>query len=129
KLEMANNGTLFLDEIATMSLDMQQKLLKALDEKSFYPVGSSKVVKSRFTLVSATCEDLLDKIHQGKFRKDLFFRISGINLEIKPLRKRQADISLLIKYFVQNLPKRIILKKEVHNYFQSYSWPGNIREL
>lgn len=129
KLELANGGTLFLDEIATMPMSMQQKLLKALDEKVFYPVGSSKPIKINFTLISATCEDLLEKISKGEFRKDLFYRISGINFEIKPLRKRTNDIHLLLKYFMQNLPRKIVLKKEVVQHFLNYSWPGNIREL
>lgn len=129
KLELAHGGTLFLDEIGTMPLVMQKKLLKAIEEKEFYPVGATKPVKSSFTLISATCEDLLDKILNNEFRKDFFFRISGINLEIRPLRQRKEDIVLLTKYFLQNLPRKMILKPDVMDYFKDHDWPGNIREL
>ena len=129
KLEQASGGTLFLDEIATMPISMQRKLLKALDEKVFYPVGGQKPVKVNFTLISATCEDLLDKISKGEFRKDLFFRICGINFDIKPLRKRPDDIPALIKFFIKSQPMRIVIKNEAIEKLISYSWPGNIREL
>ena len=129
KLELANNGTLFLDEIATMPMNMQKKLLKALDEKTFYPVGSNKAVKSNFTVISATCEDLFEKVHKEEFRKDLFFRITGLNIDISSLKERKADIPLLIKYFVTKLPRRIVIKEEAKKVLQEYSWPGNIREL
>lgn len=129
RLELAHNGTLFLDEIATMPASMQQKLLKALDEKTFYPVGADKPVKSNFTLISATCEDLFEKVHKDEFRKDLFFRITGLNIDIKPLRNRNKDIPLLIKYFSSTASRRVVIKKEAKEILKSYSWPGNIREL
>lgn len=129
RLELANNGTLFLDEIATMPMSMQKKLLKALDDKTFYPVGSNKPVTSNFTLISATCEDLFEKVHKDEFRKDLFFRITGLNIDIKPLRERMSDIPLLIKYFVSKASRRIVIKQEAIDILKQYSWPGNIREL
>lgn len=129
KLELANGGTLFLDEIGTMPLKMQQKLLKALDEKTFYPVGSTKQVYSDFTLITATCDDLFQLISENRFRKDLYYRISGINLNIKPLRERKADIVPLTKYFLSQLPRRIIIKKEAIQKLQTAPWHGNIREL
>lgn len=129
KLELANGGTLFLDEIATMPLSMQQKLLKALDQKSFYPIGASKPTYSEYTLITATCEDLFEKISKDEFRKDLFFRVSGINLDIKPLRNRVNDIPLLTKYFITKSHRRFIIKDDAIEELKSYSWPGNIREL
>lgn len=129
KLELANGGTLFLDEIGTMPLSMQQKLLKVLDQKTFYPIGASKPSRTDFTLISATCDDLIDKIMKEQFRKDLFFRINGITLEIKPLRERKDDISLLTRYFIQNSHRRFIIKKEAIEELKKHSWPGNIREL
>jgi DNA-binding NtrC family response regulator len=129
KLELAHGGTLFLDEIATMPKIMQQKLLKALDEHTFYPVGSNIPVKSHFTLITATCEDLFEKVHAGVFRKDLFFRISGLNLDIKPLRERVNDIEILVKHFIKKSPRRFVIKSQAMEILKGYSWPGNIREL
>lgn len=129
KLLQANGGTLFLDEIATMPIIMQQKLLKAIDEKSFYPVGSNKLIKSDFTLITATCEDLFEKISEEKFRKDLFFRISGINLHITPLRERPEDIAPLVEFFLKKSPRRIIINDSAIDKLAKYNWPGNIREL
>ena len=129
KLELANGGTLFLDEIATMPITMQQKLLKALDTHSFYPVGSNKEIKSEFTLITATCEDLFEKIHKNEFRKDLFFRVSGINLDIKPLRERVDDIPLLIRHFINSSARKIIIKDQAIEQLKQRPWTGNIREL
>ncbi|MEX1099318.1 MAG: sigma 54-interacting transcriptional regulator, partial [Bacteriovoracaceae bacterium] len=128
-LRQADGGILFLDEIATMPMSMQQKLLKALDEKTFYPVGSSAVQTSQFTLVSATCEDLFEKVSNNQFRKDLFYRISGLNFEISPLRSRPKDAALLIKSRLESSPRKIVVKKDALEALNSYSWPGNVREL
>lgn len=129
KLALASGGTLFLDEIATMPSLMQQKLLKALDEKTFYPVGSNTPTHTRFTLITATCEDLFEKVHSGVFRKDLFFRISGLNLDIKPLSQRRKDIEPLIKHFIGMSSRRFVIKPEAMDLLINYDWPGNIREL
>lgn len=129
KLKLANGGTLFLDEVATMPLTMQQKLLKALDEKTFYPVGSTTPIKSNFTLITATCEDLQEKIIQKKFREDLFYRISGFHFHIKPLKERLNDIELQIKHFQKKSPRRFVIKTDAMEILKSYSWPGNTREL
>lgn len=129
RLKQADKGVLFLDEIGTMPVKMQQKLLKALDEKTFYPVGSSKMEKSDFTLISATCEDLFEKVANKRFRKDLFFRISGYNLELKPLRERPKDIELLIRHTLKNSPRRIVIKKDAMEALKTRTWPGNVREL
>ena len=129
RLQQADGGTLFLDEIATMSINMQKKLLKALDEKTFYPVGSSKQVKSSFTLISATCEDLFSMVTNDEFRKDLFFRISGLNLDIPPLRSRSKDIKKLVKYFLSSAHRRVVIKSDALKALEAYTWPGNIREL
>lgn len=129
KLLLANGGTLFLDEIATMPTIMQQKLLKAIDEGTFYPLGSTTPVKTKFTLITATCEDLFEKVSTGSFRKDLFFRISGLNLDIKPLRERKGDIELLLKYFIKDSARRFVIKSDAMETLKNYQWPGNIREL
>ena len=129
KLKLANGGTLFLDEVGTMPLSMQQKLLKALDEKSFYPVGSSTPVKIDFTLITATCEDLHSKIQKKEFREDLYFRISGFNFDIKPLHQRSGDIDLLIKSFQRKSSRRFVMRPEALELMNKYPWPGNVREL
>lgn len=129
KLKIANGGTLFLDEVATMPLSMQQKLLKALDEKTFYPVGSSVPIKSEFTLITATCEDIKDKIMKREFRDDFFHRISGFQFHLKPLRDRSGDIELLIKYFQKQSSRKYVIKPDAMEQLKRYSWPGNIREL
>lgn len=129
KLKAADGGTLFLDEVATMPLPMQQKLLKALDEKTFYPVGSTTPEKANFTLVSATCEDIQEMIQKKEFREDLFYRISGYQFHLKPLRERPDDIDLLIRHFQKKAPRRFVLKNEALDYLKKYSWPGNVREL
>lgn len=129
KLELAHGGTLFLDEVATMTLSMQQKLLKALDEKTFYPVGSSTPVKSEFTLISATCEDIAEKIQQKEFREDLYFRLSGFHFHLKSLSQRSGDIELLLKHFQKKASRRFIIRPEAIKALKNYSWPGNVREL
>lgn len=129
KLKLAHGGTLFLDEVATMSLSMQQKLLKALDEKTFYPVGSSQAVRSEFTLVTATCEDLAEKIKKKEFREDFYYRISGFRFRLKPLSERTQDIDLLVKKFQKDSPRRFVMKPEAIDILRTHSWPGNVREL
>lgn len=132
KLLLADGGTLFLDEIATLPLHLQKKLLKALEEKSFFPLGAEKMVHSDFRLVSATCEDLKKLIAQGEFREDLYFRLEGFNIFLPPLRERKQDIGLLLDYFLKNLGnvgRRVIVPSDVREILLNYSWPGNIREL
>lgn len=129
KLKLAHGGTLFLDEVATMSLGMQQKLLKALDEKTFYPVGGTQPVRSEFTLITATCEDLADKIKKKEFREDFYYRISGFRFRLKSLSERVSDIDLLVKQFQKDSPRRFVIKAEALDLLKIHSWPGNVREL
>lgn len=128
KLFEANNGTLFLDEIGSMSLEMQEGLLKAIEEKVFYPVGSNKLVKSEFRVICATLDNLETLIRSGKFRFDLFQRISGYTFTQPSLRNRKEDIFPLLKTKLQS-SRKIIFKEEAKKILESYSWPGNIREL
>ena len=129
KLKLANGGTLFLDEVATMPLSMQQKLLKALDEKTFYPVGSSTPIRSDFTLISATCEGILEKVQRKEFREDLYFRLSGFHFHLKSISERPDDVELLIKFFQKKSSRRFVIKTEAIEAMKKYSWPGNVREL
>ncbi len=129
KLKLANGGTLFLDEVATMPIHMQQKLLKALDEKTFYPVGSSTPIRCDFTLITATCENLTEKMLAKEFREDFYYRITGFQFHLKPLKERPQDIDLLIKHFQRNSHRRFVVRPEAMETIKRYSWPGNIREL
>ncbi len=128
-LELADGGTLFLDEIATMPISIQKKLLRVIEDKSFYPLGSVQVKTSNFRLISATCEKLLEQVQTGNFREDLYYRIEGFNIEIPPLKERPSDILLLIKQFQLGSPRRVILSKEAIDKLLEYQWPGNTREL
>jgi DNA-binding NtrC family response regulator len=128
KLLEAHNGTLFLDEIGSMSLEMQEGLLKAIEEKAFYPVGSNKVAKSDFRVICATLDDLEVLIKSGKFRFDLFQRISGYSFTQPALRNRKEDIFPIIKAKLAG-SRKIIFKEEAKKILENYSWPGNIREL
>ncbi len=128
KLQEAHQGTLFLDEIGSMSLEMQEGLLKAIEEKSFYPVGSNKLVKSEFRVICATLDDLEVLIKSGKFRFDLFQRISGYTFTQPALRNRREDIFPIIKTKLLG-SRKIIFKEEAKKILENYPWPGNIREL
>jgi DNA-binding NtrC family response regulator len=128
-LTKANNGVLFLDEIGTMPIIMQKKLLKAIDEKTFTPVGSAKETKSNFTLITATCEDLFEKIHAKDFRKDFYYRISGFHISIPPLKERLKDIDLLVSNFLSKSPRKIVMTEGVMEKLRGHIWPGNVREL
>lgn len=129
KLKLAHGGTLFLDEVATMPMAMQQKLLKALDEKTFYPVGSTVPVKAEFTLITATCEDLDQKILNKEFREDFYHRITGFKFHLKSLAERTNDIELLIKHFQKKSPRRFVIKADAMALLKTLPWSGNIREL
>lgn len=132
KLALANNGTLFLDEIGSMSLAMQTKLLKAIEEKTFYQVNSDKVVKSDFRIISATLDNLEEKIKLGEFRFDLLQRICGLSVKLLPLRERKEDILDLIKKETNEASqsgRKMVFSKEAKVELENYEWPGNIREL
>ena len=128
KLLQADQGTLFLDEIGSMSLKMQAKLLTAIEERSFYPLGSDEPEHSDFRLVSATLEDLQRLVTQGRLRFDFFQRIHGLTLSLKPLSQRKGDILPLIDFFMRG-GKRLSLSAEAKACLLGHSWPGNIREL
>ncbi len=128
RLKLADQGTLFLDEICSMPKTIQIKLLKAIEEKSFYPVGSDKPESTNIRIISASQKDIIQEIQKNNFRSDLYHRISGINIFIKPLHQRKCDISLIVKSRIKT-SRRIIIKKEALQILQEYRWPGNVREL
>jgi DNA-binding NtrC family response regulator len=128
RLLEAHNGTLFLDELGAMSPNMQTKLLKALEEKSFHPLGSDKPERSEFRIISATLEDPQALIAQGKLRFDLYHRVHGYTITLKPLSRRRCDIMPLLAHFTAG-GRRLSFAPEAREQIESYPWPGNIREL
>jgi two-component system NtrC family response regulator/two-component system response regulator AtoC len=134
KLELADGGTLFFDEIADMSLKLQVKLLRFLEEKSFERVGGTKKIKVNVRVVSATNKDLQKEVEKGNFREDLYYRLVVFTIHVPPLRDRKNDIPLLCGYllnkFKDELNKDIShISPEAMDILNHYSWPGNVRQL
>ncbi|MDC7228259.1 MAG: sigma-54 dependent transcriptional regulator, partial [Spirochaetales bacterium] len=134
KFELANNGTLFMDEIGDMSLEVQAKLLRVLEERSFERVGGTKRIYVDVRLITATHRDLKTLIKENKFREDLYFRLNVISCHLPPLRKRPEDISLLAVHFLniynQRYNKKILsINENLLKSMHEYRWPGNVREL
>jgi Nif-specific regulatory protein len=134
KLEAADGGTVFLDEIGELSLALQAKLLRVLQERTFERVGGTATVSVDFRLVAATNRDLPKAIEQGAFRRDLYYRLNVVSLPIPPLRERREDISPLATWFLRRHSSRA--KRSVSGFspealasLEAYDWPGNIREL
>ncbi len=128
KLQLADGGTLFLDEIGSMSLAMQTKLLKAIEERSFYPLGAERAESSSFRVVSATLENIQDLVEAGRLRFDFLQRIHGFAVQLKPLAKRKDDILPMIARFTQG-GKRLSFGPEAKARLLAHDWPGNVREL
>ncbi|MCH4886833.1 sigma-54-dependent Fis family transcriptional regulator [Acidaminobacter sp. JC074] len=124
--EQCNGGTLFLDEIGDLPLELQGKLLRALEEKCIRPIGSNSLTKINVRIVAATNKDLRKEIQAGRFREDLYYRLKASVLMIPPLRDRQDDVSLLIRHFVGD---HFTFDQEALNVLKSYDWKGNVREL
>lgn len=131
--EMANNGTLLLDEIGEIPLNLQVKLLRAIQEQEIYRVGSSKPIKLNVRIIAATNKDLPEMVRQRKFREDLFYRLNVVPMEIPPLRERPEDIVPLLTHFLQIYNEKYHLNRrfseETFRLLEKYSWPGNVREL
>jgi DNA-binding NtrC family response regulator len=134
KFELASNGTLFLDEVGDLRLDLQAKLLRAIQEGEIERVGGSKPIKTEFRLITATNIDLEKAVKEGRFREDLFYRINVIPIKMPPLRERSEDIPLLADFFLKRYTGRF--RKQITGITDStvemlkkYWWPGNIREL
>jgi len=130
----AHEGTIFLDEIGDMPLSIQAKLLRALQERQFYPVGSEKPVEVDVRVIVATRKDLEEQVKQGLFREDLFYRIHVIPIHLPPLKERKEDIPPLVEYFLKKFNRQ--MKKEVQGLtpqamqrIMLHEWPGNVREL
>ncbi|MGQ0812061.1 MAG: sigma-54-dependent transcriptional regulator [Nitrospiraceae bacterium] len=134
KLETADGGTVFLDEIGDMSLSLQAKLLRVLQDREFHRVGGTKLVSVNIRVIAATNKDLKQAVKSGQFREDLFFRLNVINLHLPPLRERTEDIQALAEFFLKRhtieakRPGMKFSPKAVHAMLR-HPWPGNIREL
>jgi two-component system, NtrC family, response regulator AtoC len=132
-LKLAHNGTLFLDEIGEMPLPMQVKLLRVLQEGTFFPVGGREQQKIDVRLISATNANLPELVKTGRFREDLYYRIKGITLEMVALSERRQDIPLLLQFFLEQWTKQhnqpLRLDNTAQSWFLQRDWPGNIREL
>ncbi|MBN1616881.1 MAG: sigma 54-interacting transcriptional regulator [Spirochaetales bacterium] len=134
KFQMANGGTLFLDEIGDMPMQLQAKLLRAIQEREIEPVGSERKEKIDIRIVAATNRDLPKLIKEGKFREDLYYRLNVVELQMPPLRDRADDIPFLTTYFLEKFAKangRSIegINPTALRVLQNYRWPGNVREL
>lgn len=132
--EIASGGTLFLDEINSMPMELQAKLLRALQEGKIRRVGDTKTRKVDVRVIAATNVEPMQAVEEGRLRRDLYYRLNTISLEIPPLRERKADILLLTGYFIKTFNDDLYLQvkgvsKRVELLFQNYDWPGNIREL
>ena len=134
RFEQAHKGTLFLDEIADMPLELQAKLLRVLQDREIQRLGSSETIKVDVRVIAATNVNLLERVRQGKFREDLYYRLNVVPLEMPPLRKRESDIPLLVEHFVKKICQLegIPVKKvtpEAMSRLRCCSWPGNVRQL
>jgi Nif-specific regulatory protein len=134
KFELADGGTLFLDEIGEMPMQLQSKILRAIQEKEIEPLGGVETVKVDIRVIAATNKDLKKLVDEGRFRADLYFRLDVINVHMPPLRDRKDDIPLLVDFFIKRYndayKKQIVgIDETVANIFNGYEWPGNIREL
>ena len=131
-LEISDGGTLFLDEIGEINLNMQVKLLRAIDGDGYTPLGSNRIIKPKVRILSATNKDLNDFVAKGFMRSDFFYRINVIPLYLPPLRERRDDIPLLIYHFLKKFSSRNSLPHLPHRIMhalEQYDWPGNVREL
>jgi len=130
--EQAHGGTLFLDELGELSLDLQPKLLRALESRTVRPVGGSRTVRTDARIVAATNRDLTHEVEQGNFREDLYYRLAVIRVRLPPLRERPEDIPLLVRHFIRELsqdPSRLRVSYETMEQLKAHPWPGNVREL
>ena len=131
--ELANHGTLMLDEIGDMPMDLQVKLLRAIQQQEITRIGGSKPIKLDIRFLALTNSNLKEKIENGTFRQDLYYRLNVIPIYVPPLRERIADIEALsnrfIEIFSEKYNRPFALTEQQMNYFRQYNWPGNIREL
>ncbi|MBL6968522.1 MAG: sigma-54-dependent Fis family transcriptional regulator, partial [Desulfobacteraceae bacterium] len=131
---LANHGTFFFDEIANLSLNIQAKLLRVIQEREFMKVGDQQKINLDIRIISASNTELSESIRNGRLREDLYYRLSVVPIHLPPLRERKEDIPLLIRHFLDKLSQRIKkplpdISPEAVEILQEYTWPGNAREL
>lgn len=129
KWKKADGGILFLNQIDLLSPNMQSKILRIIERKKYYPLGSNEEKEINARFVFSCSEDIEQKVRDGLFRKDLFYRIASYNLLVPPLRQRKDDIMPLIHYFATQKQLSVSLDKKAINVLNDYPWPGNIREI
>jgi len=134
RFELADNGTIFLDEIGDLSEETQLKLLRVLQHREFERLGDSTTMKSDVRIIAATNRDLLQRVREGRFREDLYYRLKVVEISLPPLRQRLEDLPLLVGHFISRFNKKYcknisLISPEVQRAFMGYGWPGNIREL
>jgi len=134
RFELADRGTLFLDEIGDISLELQPKLLRAVQEQEFERLGSTKTIQVNVRMIAATHRDISAMIRNNQFREDLFYRLNVFPIEIPPLREHPGDVALLVHYFVSRLARRMrknikTIPRQAMDALANASWPGNVREL
>ncbi len=132
--ETAGEGTIFLDEISEMPLSLQSKLLRVLEQREFYRVGGTNLIPMKARIIAATNKNLQERIQEGSFREDLYYRIAVFEIDLPPLRQRKTDIPLLVDYFIRKFNKELktnyaAIDPAALQALMHYSWPGNIREL
>jgi DNA-binding NtrC family response regulator len=128
-LELAGQGTLLLDEIAEMPPELQAKLLRVLEDRRFRPLGSEAELPLKARVLAATHIDLEERIADGRFREDLFFRLNVVSIEIPPLAERKEDIVELLGAFIADLPRKLVFTEDAIAWLERRYWPGNVREL
>jgi len=129
KWKKADNGILFLNQIDLLNPSLQSRLLRIIERKKYFPLGSNKEVDAKVRFVFSTDSDIEQKVKNGEFRKDLFYRISSYPIYISPLRERKKDILSLIRFFAHKNQMKLKLSKNASNILLNYEWRGNIREL
>jgi PAS domain S-box-containing protein len=134
RLELADNGTLFLDEIGEISLALQPKLLRVLQDQEFERLGGTKTLKVDFRLIAATNRDLAEEVRENEFRSDLYYRLNVFPIRLPSLRERRDDIPMLVEYFVKKCARRmnkaiVSIPKKTMEALTAWDWPGNVREL
>jgi two-component system, NtrC family, response regulator HydG len=131
-LDMVHGGTLFLDEVSELTVNMQAKLLRAIEGGEYRPVGGTKIISSNFRIISASNEILINKVNNGHMREDFFYRIQVIQIQLPPLRNRKQDIPLLVEHFLRKMKipsGKIRIPGHIMDILIEYDWPGNVREL